>query len=466
VTLLGDSERRVQIAERSLAELEDGPRDKAGTSRIRKARKSLDAEMAKLNASLKPGAPMPDRPSAEDLKRAVELMPDRRNRQMRTFPCVVPGRPYFVFIWRHANPDGHAAAIKRICARVTRIGHSSSFVRCAVIDRDVSPTLVPATTGTHTLRVVGPGQVERLEHAYARHRAVEPRVLPASPQPYHRPSNLASALPCSVFSEDWIVFERVGGDRPLASRGPDLASALRRALIEADGNASLPEEFSGHDANGAPASRPHLAFVPLPWVGHQHADGSVQGLALVLPRSIGEAGRERLLRLVAKWELRCGDPDDGYAIVLGTSAEAGRAIRVRFRRTESSRKATLDAHRWCRPSKRFVSAVPIALDRHPGNLRSNVDRTAQKAMAEAEKLVADGCARLGLPLPSSTAISFAPLLPGAQHVRDFTPWPPRPGRTRRARVHAEICFTEPVRGPLIVGAGRFSGFGLCLPVGP
>jgi CRISPR-associated protein Csb2 len=35
--------------------------------------------------------------------------------------------------------------------------------------------------------------------------------------------------------------------------------------------------------------------------------------------------------------------------------------------------------------------------------------------------------------------------------------------TPRACVHAQIEFAEPVRGPVLVGAGRYLGYGLCLP---
>src|SRR5262249_10638454 len=121
-------------------------------------------------------------------------------------------------------------------------------------------------------------------------------------------------MPRSVFTDDWIVFERVGGQRPLASRGSDLAMALRRALIEIHGTKDLPSVVSGHDVSGEASTRPHIAFVPLPWVGHEHADGSIQGLALLLPRSMGSTDREHLLRLLAKWEAERGDPDDDYAI--------------------------------------------------------------------------------------------------------------------------------------------------------
>ena len=69
----------------------------------------------------------------------------------------------------------------------------------------------------------------------------------------------------SVFSTDWVLFERVGGSRPVASRATDLARALRNALIEVHGNQNLPATLSGH-ANRGPAEQPHVAFVPLPFV--------------------------------------------------------------------------------------------------------------------------------------------------------------------------------------------------------
>jgi CRISPR-associated protein Csb2 len=121
--------------------------------------------------------------------------------------------------------------------------------------------------------------------------------------------------------------------------------------------------------------------------------------------------------------------------------------------------------RWCRSSTRFITATPIALDKNPGNLRSNQDGTARKAALEARRSISDSCLRVVGVQPVSVEVSLAPLLPGAQHVRDFLPWPGRPGRTPRVRVHADIRFEECVRGPLLLGAGRYFGLGLCLPVG-
>ncbi|HET9931282.1 MAG TPA: type I-U CRISPR-associated protein Csb2 [Polyangiaceae bacterium] len=400
-----------------------------------------------------------DDPSDKALKTAIALLPERRTRQVRTFPVVIPETPTFAFLWPAADPSPHRAALERLCARVTRLGHSSSFVRCSVVDRDLTPTLVPSDEGDVVLRVVGPGQLERLEHAFERHQGVESRVLPARPQRYGSAFKV-SALPAraeSVFSTDWVLFERVGGSRPVASRATDLARALRRALIELHGNQDLPATLSGHAERG-PTEQPHVAFVPLPFVENEYADGALMGCALVLPRELPKSERELLLRLVAKWEKERSDQRGNLTLAGGTLPP------FMVRRVDVSAKAALDPSRWCRASTRFVTATPIALDKNPGNLRSNQEGTARKAALEAQQSISDACLRVVGARPCSVEVSLAPLLPGAQHVRDFLPWPGRPGRTPRVRVHADIVFAKPVRGPLLLGAGRYFGLGLCLPM--
>lgn len=398
-------------------------------------------------------------PPATDVAAAIALMPERRTRQVRTFPVVFPETPTFSFLWANADASPHLAALGRLCARVTRLGHSSSLVRCILTDGELKPTLVPSDEGETVLRVVGPGQLDRLDQAYKHHQGVQSRVLPARPQRYRALSMTAVPAPmhASVFSSDWILFERVRGSRPVASRTTDLARALRGALIEAHGNQVLPATLSGHTENG-PTERPHVAFVPLPFVGHEHADGSLMGCALVLPHEFPKQDRDLLLRLVAKWETTRADD-------LGSLTLAGGTLPPYVvRRVEVSAKTALEPRRWCRASRRFITATPIALDRNPGNLRSNREGAAQKAAREAQKSIGEACERIVGVRPSAVEVSLAPLLPGAQHVRHFLPWPGRPGLTPRVRVHADIRFDAPVLGPLLLGAGRYFGLGLCLPV--
>jgi CRISPR-associated protein Csb2 len=398
--------------------------------------------------------------SDTDLATALALMPKRRTRQVRTFPVAVPETPTFGFIWPTVDASHHRAALDHLCARVTRMGHSSSLVRCSVVDRHVTPTMVPHDGGDVVLRVVGPGQLERLDRAFVQHQGVESRVLPARPQRYRSapsPTNVPDPTPQSVFSTDWVIFERVGGSRPVASRSTDVARALRRALIEIHGSSDLPATLSGHVESG-PAEQPHVAFVPLPFVGNEYADGALMGCALVLPRELAKNDRDILLRLVAKWEAQRSDRRGNLTLAGGTLQP------FVVRRVDVSAKAALDPTRWCRASTRFLTATPIALDRNPGNLRSNWGGTSRRAAVEAERSISDACFRVVGARPLSVEVSLAPLLPGAQHVRDFLPWPGRPGRTPRVRVHADVRFAAPVTGPLLLGAGRYFGLGLCLPV--
>jgi CRISPR-associated protein Csb2 len=396
-----------------------------------------------------------------ELEIAVTLMPDRRTRQVRTFPVVIPETPTFTFFWRDSDATEHREALERLCARVTRLGHSSSFVRCNVVDRDISPTLVPSDDGDTTLRVAGPGQLERLERAFAhrRHDGDENYVLPARPQRYASASELpvTTAYAESVFSADWVIFERISGSRPVSSRSTDLARALRAALLEQHGEQVLPATLSGH-TEGAPTEQPHVAFVPLPFVGHEHADGAIMGCALVFPVRIPASDRETLLRLVAKWEKERSDKRANLTLAGGSLPP------FIVHRVDVSAKRSLSPELWCRASTRFITATPIALDKNPGNLRSNRDGTAHEAALEAQRCISDACLRVVGVRPVSVEVSLAPLLPGAQHTRDFLPWPGRPGRTPRVRVHADIRFDERVRGPLLLGAGRYFGLGLCLPV--
>lgn len=383
-----------------------------------------------------------------------------RTRQVRTFPVVLPETPTFAFLWPNADPARHRNALTRLCARVTRLGHSSSLVRCTMVERDLLPTLVPSDDGDVVLRVVGPGQLDRLDRAFEHHQGVQSRVLPARPQRYGPAfkTTTGSKQATSAFSsKDWIIFERVGGSRPVASRATDLARALRGGLIEVHGNQDLPSTLSGHTENG-PTQQPHVAFVPLPFVGHEQADGALMGCALVLPRELPKNDREILLRLVAKWEKERANERGNLTLAGGTLPP------FHVRRVEVSAKAALDPARWARSSTRFITATPIALDKNPGNLRSNLDGTARKAALEAQQSISDACDHVVGVRPVSVEVSLAPLLPGAQHVRDFLPWPGRPGRTPRVRVHADIQFAEPVSGPLLLGAGRYFGLGLCLPV--
>ncbi len=428
------------------------------SSRPAKKGKPTKAE-AKLQRLLDDQQTPDQDPPASALTSALNLLPERRPRQERHFPVVFPTRNHLSFGWNSEPTPPLLEALDRLCSRVTRLGHSSSLVSCRAELRSLQPDWVPMENGPHSLRVVTAGQLVRLERYHQVHQGVRGRQLPFVSQNYGPPApqEIRSIVGQTVFSPtDWILFEQVGNFRPLASLTRDITRALRASLIEVHGEETLPESLSGHQHSSLPAADPHVAFVTLPHVGSQHADGSVQGCAIILPRTLGADARHQLLACVAKWER---ERSDHGVLTVGWS---GRRFTLEW--TDNPTRVSTDPQRWSRKSRRFVTATPIALDRNPGDLRSNRGGAAAKATLEAQETIAVACTRIGLPRPRRVEISLAPLLRGTQPASHYGANRHRPGRLERAKVHAEIEFDQQVEGPVILGAGRFFGLGLCLPI--
>lgn len=466
VTMVGDLEADVRRAQAELDVLVAAamPPEKTDQKQLTKdrrdAQKSVEKERLKVEAAIAKLQRVDDEPTASDVQRARALLPDSRTRQMRTFPVAIPEHPRVVFCWPEAPSDAIRGALDRLLERVTSLGHSSSLVRCA-LTTTTEPTLVPNDGGAVVLRVVGPGQLEALTRAHERHLGIDNRILPALRQRYDaaRASDL-SQRPATVWApSDWVTFACTDRVKLAATAGVSLARALRAALIErADGD--LPELLSGHAATGGPSERPHLAFIALPFVGRAHADGLIHGLALVLPRELTSGERQRLVRLVAELELR--SPDRSIELRTGN-------VRARIARVDASDKLTLTSAMWTNPSRAWATVTPIALDKNPGQLHS-ILRSAgdaarqQRAYMDASTTVARAAQRVGLPLPESVELSLTPTLEGVRDARDFASYPGVPGRTTRVLVHARLSFATAVRGPIILGAGRYHGLGLCQPV--
>lgn len=407
----------------------------------------------------------PRKLSKTDLESAVLLVNRGSSPQSRTFPSFSPDSDVFRFCWPAVQLKTETSrALGSLLDRVTRLGHSSSLVRCSLA-QSAAPTLVPARNdepSNWTLRVVGPGQLERLEAAFATHEGIRPRVLPSLPQRYRLARRPAESPPpeaaAGVFDSDgWIVLAADGDARMQATRCVDIAKALHRVLV-ALAPQPPPEFICGRRADGRPSDHPHVAVVPLPDVGHDHAHGGVLGVAVILPRAVREQ-RHLVQRIMARWELEHPlDEQEPPALVL--LLRGGGTARVR--RVEDVALRGLHPGTWCRPARRWITVTPIALDRNPGNLRSRT--TAATAAEEAKRLVRAACGHIGLPTPAAVEVSLAPLLAGCAPVSGFDPFPREPGRPRRVKVHAELLFDRPVRGPMLLGAGRYVGLGLCRPV--
>ena len=357
-------------------------------------------------------------------------------------------------------------ALDDLLARVTRLGHSSSLVSCRLADSLPEATWTPDSANGTNLRTVQAGQFKELERLFARHGGNGPRSLPFTVTSYsysvgNKSSNESGSLRRPNTVGEWIVFELEHGSRWLpVTRTPELASAMRDAVIR-HAATPTPAEISGIGPNGEPVDTAHLAFLSLPFVGHRRADGRVMGVALSIPDSVSEAGRQAIYRAVGTWERDSADRRLTLRLADGS-------VEIRLTRLlESAEARTLQSQVWSREALRWISATPIALPKHPGRLSGGTAVARTKAWQSAEEAVVASCEHVGLPVPVSIHLSLSPLIRGARHVRDCPPFQ-RKGKqgemVRRQLVHAALTFDETIHGPLMLGAGRFAGLGLMRPI--
>jgi CRISPR-associated protein Csb2 len=113
---------------------------------------------------------------------------------------------------------------------------------------------------------------------------------------------------------------------------------------------------------------------------------------------------------------------------------------------------TLTASTWLGPSTLWTSVTPVILPRFPGKARFTED---------VQAILNECCSYIGIQEPFEYELDRNGALPGVPPVRRFR----MPGRYQgRPAFHVVMRFQRPVRGPLILGSGRYLGIGLCMPL--
>jgi len=382
---------------------------------------------------------------------AMNLLPARSGaRSERHFPSVLVQTAHCALVWSQNSTEDARTALAALCRNVTHVGHSSSLVRMWVEDQPPAPNYVPAA-GAHavSLRVPGPGRLGRLIEAYANGGPEWKRPPWARQQGYARVQSRQREHAQGVFGDDWIVLRYDKGAAFGLTQGPAVAEALRKTLIKAaDDCAEAKMLISGHMPEGKYMETPHVAFVPLGDVGHEYADGHLMGVALAMPRSLTYEQRDACLQAL----VAAGNSEGRIRLVFGPAGD----LTLKSEEREVPPRA-LRPESWCQTAIRWASATPIALDRLPPRARGNHDAWAAEQIGLA-------CERIGLPRPDSVRILPVSRFSGAPTCREFPPLTRRTDGGPRWHVHADMVFAEPIHGPVLLGAGRYRGYGLCKPL--
>ncbi len=385
------------------------------------------------------------RPSAQQVRAGLELLPENRPRQPRQFPTAIPHDPKVYLVWPEIPSPEIREGLESLCRKVVRVGHSASLVQAWVEDSPPVPNLVPTEgLAQHPLRVSGPGRLEHLTAQYQRGRRPERSRWVA----YARPQLELPAGPTgSVFHDRLLVLCRVDGRRMGLESALILANKFRNAVVKGCPE-PVPEWISGHTPDGRPSMEPHLAFLPLPFVGSEHADGHLLGLALAIPKHIVETEVGRCLNPVM------GFNEDGALRPVRLYDGANFEWQLELEGRESP-PAALRSRVWTHPARRWATVTPIVFDRHP----KGRDKESQ-----AERMVEESCERIDLPRPVDVVLSQVSLHVGVPHSRSFPAIRRKSDNGRLQHLHAVVTFAELVGGPVILGAGRYRGYGMCRPL--
>jgi CRISPR-associated protein Csb2 len=373
-------------------------------------------------------------------------LPEDRPRKGRTFPSATLSHPDVYFVWQQEPAPEVRRALKTLLTRTSSLGHSASLIAADLQDHVPARGLTiwkPSPDGEARLRVAYNGRVAELEARFELFRQEPSKVnRPGRGKTtlYGVPAKTEQSTARGCFDR-MIVLRRDAGPRASLRSTLSVTAALRAALMRL-ASQPVPEYLSGHAPESTPekpvrSDRPHVALIPLPFVDADHATGDLLGVAVLLPGSLTAEERQvcwDVASRVAKLEMAWG----WWDVALTDAEEARRNLRPGA---------------WSSPATVWSTVTPFVFDRYPKDPFG----------LEAEEVVRAAVERIGLPRPTSMDLHYNPWHKGVPKASLFPPAPPRPGKPQRYHCHVRLQFAERVAGPLVVGAGRFYGYGLFRP---
>ena len=220
----------------------------------------------------------------------------------------------------------------------------------------------------------------------------------------------------------------------LCDKLPDLADKVELYLV-------------GREAQDSDKAK-RVQIVPIPSIGHEHADLGIRRLAVYVPQSC---------------PLGADDLAWAFAQVAWVDADG-----VIFRELQSTDDRSM-AERFETSSQHWRSVTPLALPMAERR-RIDPDHKLEEAKGANERMVeeARACAAVRQALrhagvtapPANISVQREPYDSHGVRAELFAAGT---RFSKHALWHAEIAFPKPIAGPLLLGNGRFLGLGLMRP---
>lgn len=409
-----------------------------------------------------------------------------RSRQSRAFPKFRPDGDLVLLGWATDAPEEIGEALSGLCRKVARIGHSASLVQMWLANAagpQAGDWVPEEGAGEVRLRVPVAGTLRYLEECFGKVTIQEydrleaqialakgsgkakakrelkerfPNGRPEAERPqltvwqgYQRREEVVegSGRAQGPFDADFLVLGAEGRALGLESTLA-LTAALRNAVMNAAGS-ELPEWLTGHTQERAPARSVHVAFFPLAYVGREHADGHVMGLGIAIPRHLTETaeGRRELRERLGPLFFEANGTEKELAIW-----RKG-VWNWKLQREDRERPPeTLQQRRWTGPSRCWASVTPVVLHHYP-----------KRRDGEVERIVTEAFVSAGFPEPEQLEIGPVSAHRGAGHIREMPEYDEGGETMCRYQVHVTAWFGQCIEGPMLVGRGRYRGYGLFAP---
>lgn len=202
---------------------------------------------------------------------------------------------------------------------------------------------------------------------------------------------------------------------------------------------------AGHIDKSGAETNTRFSYLPLPTIGHRHADGMIRRVIITEP-----FGGESEYAAWAGHRLRNAElaPEKrGSDSQIGTERRAALSDPLFAILVEAQDEDTVFPA-YVRSSLNWSSVTPVVLSGLDDCKQSKAERLFFKAMRQA-----------GLPVEAVQDLTLrkAPFWSGSQHPRHYR----RPQYLKHLPAwHACIRFRELISGPLAIGAGRHCGLGV------
>ena len=279
------------------------------------------------------------------------------------------------------------------------------------------------------------------------------------------------------FDTDVLVLAAQPGLRLSAASTLIVTETLRRTIMSVCDD-PIPAWISGHQAKGDPLRDGigHIACIPLLSTGFAYSDGHLLGAGIVFPRTVSRQDRGKAMRSLL---IENDGTDKAVQLKFGRLGDWNL-----IRRDWTENRIALKPETWtASPEGRdtWASATPIVLDRFP-----KADRMKQRTKwtDEVIELVASACVNIGLPYPIDIDVDTTSWQTGSPRALQkhrplrgqissstnqtalgdgFPAFPAKNGNGSKPQVHVWLQFSQPIVGPVILGSGRYLGYGLCQP---